>query len=275
MGHAQHGASWPSCIDAPATVGTSTRDEACDQHRECEANPHVGVPPFARTGRPAALLRPGGSTARPSGSSPLRPARSPRATQTAERWLADSACSAVIVCFGEPFVSLVKSILLHECATEHELRHRDLTGVVGTVVEQLESLACEPFGLGVLARDRGGRGRASQLRCAASASVSCSSATRERGLEVLDRLLRAAEHVVQAAEVVQQPADVHLVLELLVQRLRALRVGAREMSGRAARRRATPGSTCSRCCAGRRDPATARAPRSTSSRAASKSRWRR
>ena len=51
---------------------------------------------------------------------------------------------------------------------------------------------------------------------------------RERLLEVLDRHLGLAEQELEAAEVVQQPADVGAVGELLVLRLRLLRVGARE-----------------------------------------------
>ena len=46
----------------------------------------------------------------------------------------------------------------------------------------------------------------------------------ERRLQALDRLRRLVEHQVQAAEVVQQAADVALVVQLLVVRLRPLRV---------------------------------------------------
>src|SRR6476469_2213612 len=49
---------------------------------------------------------------------------------------------------------------------------------------------------------------------------------RVRGLQILDRLLRLAEHEVGPAEVVQQTREVSLVVQFLVPALRALRIAA-------------------------------------------------
>ena len=51
---------------------------------------------------------------------------------------------------------------------------------------------------------------------------------RVRGLQVLDRLVRLAEHQVQPAEVVQQAGEVPLVVQLLVEALRPLGIAPRE-----------------------------------------------
>ena len=52
--------------------------------------------------------------------------------------------------------------------------------------------------------------------------------SRVRGLQVLDRLVRLAEHEIEAAEIVQQTGEVPLVVQLLVEALRSLGVASRE-----------------------------------------------
>ena len=60
--------------------------------------------------------------------------------------------------------------------------------------------------------------------CAASGCDSASTASANDCLQVVDRLLGLAEHELEAAEVEHQAADVALVVQLLVDRLRLLRV---------------------------------------------------
>ena len=77
-------------------------------------------------------------------------------------------------------------------------------------------------------RAGGARSRGSPSACAASGCDSASTASANDALQVVDRLLGLPEQEVQPAEVEHQPTDVALVVELLVERLRLLRVVARD-----------------------------------------------
>ena len=94
-------------------------------------------------------------------------------------------------------------------------------------------------------------------------------------VEQLDGPLGVAEREVQAAEVVQQPADVRAVLELLVVAARPLRVRPREQP--VALALGDERAWKYACAGARRSPAdsASSSARSTSSRAACQSRWRR
>src|SRR3954464_13099540 len=141
--------SWPSCIDAPATVGT----RPVTKHAISIANARrIFMSGFLLSLEPDVLqcfcgpaVVPRGHPVLPPASREI-PAGDPHGRAMARRL----GLLGRSVCFGEPFVSFVKSILFHERATKHQLRHRDLTGVVGAVVEKLESLAREALRVGVL-----------------------------------------------------------------------------------------------------------------------------
>ena len=95
---------------------------------------------------------------------------------------------------------------------------------------------------------------------ATSSSVPCSSATANASFRRAIALLGLAEQELEAAEVVQQPPDVAAVGQLLVLRLRPLRVRAREHPVAVALGdRARPGSTPRRARAGRSSTRRARA----------------
>ena len=99
---------------------------------------------------------------------------------------------------------------------------------------------------------------------------------REGRLQLLDRLVRLAEQEAEAAEVVQQPTDGPLVVELLEEVLGPLGVVAREhpVAGALGDERGLE-VRVRHLARGRRRPAASSSACSTSSRAASKSRWRR
>ena len=86
----------PSCIDAPATVGSAPSTKHATSIANARRTFMCGV--SFRCLEPDVLQRFCGPAVVPRGRPvlPLRPARSPRATQTAARWLGEPASSAVV-----------------------------------------------------------------------------------------------------------------------------------------------------------------------------------
>src|SRR4051794_16199683 len=131
------------------------------------------------------------------------------------------------VCCEEAFLRLLETVTLEERAAEHEGGLADLVEEVVATLEQAESLA-RTLVCGVVftklqvhrrkASERlGGVGLRVGLHCEAEGLA-----------QVLDRLLRLPEHELETTEVQHQAADVALVVQLLVDRLRLLRVVARD-----------------------------------------------
>src|SRR5439155_12132950 len=128
---------------------------------------------------------------------------------------------------GERVRGFLEPTLPEERAPEDELRVADLVEEVDPAVEQLERVPRLLLGEVDLVRAevhlRERRDSLRGVRLAADLERDAEGLLQERL-----RLVGLAEQEVEAAEVVQQPADAPPVGELLVVRLRALRVRARE-----------------------------------------------
>src|SRR5581483_832409 len=122
---------------------------------------------------------------------------------------------------------LLETSLLEQRAPEHEPRVADLVEPVLALAEQRERVSRVALGGDRVARPQV-RLRERRDRGRGLVAVADLAGDRERLLEALDRPLGLAEQEVEDAEVVQQAADVRAIGQLLVRRLRPLRVRPRE-----------------------------------------------
>src|SRR6266545_888505 len=116
-----------------------------------------------------------------------------------------------------------QAALLHERAAEDDLRGADLVQKVDAALEEGQSLARETLGLlEVVQLEMDGGERPRRLR-GLFLAVRVERG-RVGGLQVLDRLLGLPQEEIDAAEVVQQAGEIALVIQLLVNTLRLLRI---------------------------------------------------
>ena len=215
-----------------------------------EPSPSQSSPP-SRSGSPGAPRPRGGRASPPGDRRPAAPARSPWAIQAAARWLAEESWSKL----DSAAANCSSASSSRSCSRSE----RPSTSWALPISSRWSTL---PWSI------------SSAWRACSSASSTLPGAQMhlgERGddaggvdvvadvekdleglLQVGDRLLRPPELEVEGADLVQELPDVRLVAELLVDRLRLLRVRAGEHPvARCARRSGSTGSRRSPSCGGR------------------------